>query len=125
MLKRCPNPKCHSPQIRKYGTFRRRSDGKLVQRWECRCKLHFSSSTFQAPYRQHKRRVNAQVHKLLSSGVSMRRIALLLNIHRTTVARKLAYLARLAQERQKKCLRTLPKVRQVQFDDLLTLEHTK
>jgi hypothetical protein len=55
----------------------------------------------------------------------MRRIALLLNIHRTTVARKLAFLATLAQERQQELLASLPKVRQVQFDDLVTLEHTK
>jgi hypothetical protein len=55
----------------------------------------------------------------------MRRIALLLRIHRTTVARKLTFLARIAQERQKKHLATCPKARQVQFDDLITLEHTK
>lgn len=125
MIKRCPNPHCHSPQIRKYGTYYRRSDGKQVQRWECRCKLHFSSATFQKPYRQHKRRVNPQVYQLLSSGVSLRRIALLLNIHRTTVARKLAFLARVSKERQQQLQRALPKVSQVQFDDLITLEHTK
>jgi hypothetical protein len=97
-----------------------------VKRWTCnRCKLHFSSSTFTSAYRQKKRRANPQVYQLLSSGVSQRRIALLLNLHRTTVARKLAFLARLAQERQRQYLASLPKVRDVQFDDLLTLEHTK
>jgi transposase-like protein len=126
MIKRCPTPACPSLQFRKYGTYRRLSDGKSVKRWMCtKCKLHFSSATFQKPYRQHKRRVNSHVLNLLSSGVSMRRIALLLAIHRTTVARKLAYLARLAEERQSRLLATLPKVREVQFDDLLTLEHTK
>lgn len=54
----------------------------------------------------------------------MRRIALLLNIHRKTVARKLAFLATLAKERQDTLLASLPKVEKVQFDDLLTLEHT-
>ena len=126
MIKRCPNPQCHSLQIRKYGTFYRRSEGKWVKRWRCnRCKLHFSSATFQKPYRQHKRRANPQVYQLLSSGVSLRRIALLLNLHRTTVARKLAFLARVAQERQRQAQHTLPKVRHVQFDDLITIEHTK
>ena len=126
MIKRCPNPHCDSVQFRKYGTFYRRSEGKVVKRWRCnRCKLHFSSATFQKPYRQQKRRANPQVYQLLSSGVSMRRIALLLNIHRITVARKLAFLARLAKERQERDLRTRPKVQQVQFDDLITLEHTK
>lgn len=126
MIKKCPNPQCPSSSFRKFGTFYRRSECKLVKRWECkRCKLHFSSATFQKPYRQHKRRVNAQVARLLSSGVSMRRIALLLNLHRTTVARKLAFLAQVAEERHRKRLPSLPKVEKVQFDDLVTLEHTK
>jgi transposase-like protein len=126
MIQRCPNPHCDSFQFRKYGAFYRRSEGKWVQRWRCnRCNLHFSSATFQKPYRQHKRRVNPQIHELLSSGVSQRRIALLLKIHRITVARKLAFLARLSKERQEKDLKGRPKFRQVQFDDLITLEHTK
>jgi hypothetical protein len=41
-----------------------------------------------------------EVLQLLSSGVSQRRIALLLHLHRTTVARKLAYLARVSEDRQ-------------------------
>ena len=126
MIKRCPNRQCHSLQFRKYGTYHRPSDGKWVQRWRCKwCKLHFSSATFQKPYRQHKRRANPQVFQLLSSGVSLRRIALLLNLHRTTVARKLAFLARVSEERQHQIQRTLPKAGHVQFDDLITLEHTK
>lgn len=125
MIKRCPNPQCHSPKIRKYGTYYRSSDGKWVQRWACWCKLHFSSATFEKPYKQHKRRANPQVFQLLSSGVSLRRIALLLNLHRTTVSRKLAFLARISAERQEQYQRTQPKVSQVQFDDLITLEHTK
>jgi transposase-like protein len=126
MIKRCPNPQCPSRQFRKYGSYYRPSDGKWVKRWRCnRCKLHFSSATFQKPYRQHKRRANPQVYQLLSSGVSLRRIALLLNLHRTTVARKLAFLSRVAQERQRQFQHVLPKVRHVQFDDLITIEHTK
>ena len=126
MIKHCPNLHCHSLQFRKYGTYYRPSDGKLVKRWRCNgCKLHFSSATFQKPYRQHKRRENPKVFQLLSSGVSLRRIALLLNLHRTTVARKLDFLARVSEERQRQFQSTLPKVRQVQFDDLITLEHTK
>lgn len=65
------------------------------------------------------------VFKLLSSGVSMRRISLIANIHRTTVARKLAFLAEVAKEKQQKYLSSRPKIQEVQFDDLITLEHTK
>lgn len=126
MQQKCPNTQCLSPELRKFGSYFRRSDGKWVKRWWCkRCKLHFSSSTYQRTYRQHKRRVNPQVFNLLSSGVSMRRTALLLGIHRITVARKLAFLADLARERQVTFHRSLPKAHHVQFDDLITLEHTK
>jgi hypothetical protein len=65
------------------------------------------------------------VFKLLCSGVSMRRTALLLRIHRKTVARKLAFLAHVSRESQERFLQSLPKVKHLQFDDLITLEHTK
>ena len=126
ITQRCPNPKCDSLQCRKYGSYYRRSEGKWIQRWRCqKCHLHFSSATFQKPYRQHKRRANPLVHHLLSSGVSQRRIAILLNIHRITVARKLAFLARVSKERQDQALSEAPKAEKVQFDDLITFEHTK
>ncbi len=123
---RCPNPKCPSPSPRKNGTYFRPSDSKDIQRWICAtCHRHFSDATFQAPYRHNKRRANPQVAQLLSSGVSQRRIALLLKITRVTVARKLAFLSKWAGIRHEKWLETLPKVKEVQFDDLITLEHTK
>lgn len=126
MLPRCPNPQCPDPDPRKNGTYFRPSDSKSIQRWRClTCHRHFSAATFQAPYRQNKRRVNPQVAQLLCSGVSQRRIALLLSITRVTVARKLAFLAQKAQQRQAKWLKSQPKVTQVQFDDLITLEHTQ
>jgi transposase-like protein len=126
MVPRCPNPQCSSPHPRKHGTYYRASDAKTVQRWICTtCKRYFSAATFQVAYRQNKRRVNPEVAKLLSSGVSQRRIALLLHIHRITVARKLTFLARAAEQRQEQWLASLPKVSEVQFDDLITLEHTK
>lgn len=126
MLQRCPNPHCPSPRPLKNGSFFRTSDSKSVQRWICKtCQRHFSDATFHAPYRQNKRRVNPLVGKLLSSGVSQRRIALLLGLTRLTVARKLAFLAELALKRHEEWLQTLPKVTEVQFDDLITIEHTK
>ncbi|HKP94551.1 MAG TPA: hypothetical protein VJ385_02220 [Fibrobacteria bacterium] len=126
MVPRCPNPQCPSPQPRKNGTYYRPSDAKAVQRWLCKgCNRHFSAATFQDAYRQNKRRINPEVAKLLSSGVSQRRIALLLHIHRITVARKLTFLAQAAERRQEQWLESLPKVSDVQFDDLITLEHTK
>jgi len=126
MSPRCPNLQCPSPLPRKNGTYFRPSDSKSIQRWVCKnCNRHFSAATFQAPYLQNKRRANPEVAKLLCSGVSQRRIALLLKITRVTVARKLAFLAQEAELRHDVWLETLPKVEKVQFDDLLTIEHTK
>ena len=123
---RCPNPHCPHPAPRKKGTYFRASDSKSIQRWICAsCARQFSTATFQAPYRQHKRRVNPMVARLLSSGVSQRRIALLLNLARLTVARKLAFLSQEAEKRHEDGLKCLPKAKEVQFDDLITLEHTK
>ncbi len=111
---------------RKNGTFFRSSDSKTIQRWICKsCRRRFSAATFQAAYLQNKRRVNPQVAQLLSSGVSQRRIALILKIARVTVARKLAFLAKWAQIRHDEWIETIPKAKEVQFDDLITIEHTK
>ena len=55
----------------------------------------------------------------------MRRIALFLNVHRITVARKLVFLAKEAEEKHARRLESLPKVHHVQFDDLISVEHTK
>ena len=56
----------------------------------------------------------------------MRRCARVLNIHRTTVERKLDYLARKAELSQKAFLASIKgKVQHLQFDDLITSEHSK
>src|SRR6185369_5746262 len=100
MVPRCPILKCPSPMPRKNGTYFRPSDSKSIQRWVCKsCKSHFSAATFQDAYLQNKRRANPEVAKLLCSGVSQRRIALLLKITRVTVARKLAFLAKGSEQR--------------------------
>lgn len=57
--------------------------------------------------------------------MSMRRIALIVKVHRVTVARKLAFLAKLAEERLAHALESGPKATHVQFDDLITFEHSK
>ena len=128
----CPNPTCKFHQKKQYiarnGAYKRKSDSRTIPRFICNhCGKRFSSATFKLEYRQKKRRVNSLLLKLLSSGVSMRRSAILLNIHRTTVKRKLIYLARKARMKNGEFLITLQKnrVKHLQFDDLITTEHTK
>lgn len=121
-------PKCNSLKLHSHGTFRRKSDAKLMQRWRCGdCRCTFSQATFSTCYRQKKRRVNAMLGKLLSSGISQRRAALVLKLTRKTVARKLIFLGTKAKWNQQDFVRTLghEELKHIQIDDLITSHHTK
>ena len=127
----CPESQRHSTneteqRVNKDGFFRRSSDSRLIQRFKCQiCGKRFSRASFSLAKNQNKRRVNIQLYKLLSSGVSMRRCAKLLNVHRDTVRRKLIYLGEKATIENNLKRNRLNKVTHIQFDDLLTIEHTK
>lgn len=131
MNKKCPNIHCQfhlkSTSIVKDGKFKRKDDSKMIQRYRCKfCKTRFSNSTFSITKNQKKRRINYQVYKLLSSSVSIRRTAKILNISKDTVKSRLEFLSFKAQRNQEKLLLSLKKtVTHMQFDDLVTIEHTK
>ncbi len=55
----------------------------------------------------------------------MRRSALLLGVNRKTVARKLKFLARIAEHELARALHQAEPAQDVQFDDLETIEHSK
>jgi hypothetical protein len=61
----------------------------------------------------------------MSSGVSQRRLARLLRLSRTTIVRKLLFLARLAEAELETMNRESEPAEIVEFDDLETSEHTK
>lgn len=63
----------------------------------------------------------------MCSNVSQRRAALLLKVHKTTVARKFQYLGEKYRLKNQKWRQSLPQqsVMHIQFDDLITIEHTK
>ena len=127
-------PKCslneslseNRPKIVRGGFFYRKSDRKRVRRFKCLgCKTWFSRSTEQACYRQNKRQINDRIAKELSSGVSQRRIARLLNISRNTVVRKLIFLGLQAEKNLMRKNKSLPQSEVIEFDDLETFEHSK
>jgi hypothetical protein len=62
---------------------------------------------------------------MFASGVSHRRSAKLLNLSRTTIARKFLFLGNLATIELEKSNQEKPLAMNVQFDDLETFEHTK
>lgn len=128
----CPNNDCtyYQKKIRvvRDGRYFRKDDSRWIRRFRCMaCGRRFSNATGTHAFGQKKRRKNSMVRHLLCSNVSMRRIAKILNIHRVTVARKLVYLAEVAEMNHLDFLlaKTGFPTRHIQFDDLITHEHTR
>ena len=127
MTRACPG--CRADSVVRNGFYRRSSDARRVQRFRCNaCRSQFSAATFSPARHQKKRRINPSVARLLVSTGSQRRTALLLGVNRKTVARRLPMLAAVARERLQAQLRHRFGARpctDVQFDELITIEHTK
>ncbi len=122
----CPKCTASAQNIVRAGHFVRTFDKKRIQRYRCKsCKHKFSAATFHQCYRQKKRHLNPRVLELYVSGVSQRRIAKLLKISRTTVARKFFFVAQVCKLKNQKQFQNLSPLIEVQFDDLVTFEHTK
>ena len=113
-------------KIVRFGSYFRTSDSKQVQRFRCqKCGLGFSQATLNSRYRQKKRHKNDLLRKLLCSGVSQRRAARILNLHRVTVARKFLFLSFEAGFFLRSDNLNKPKAKVIEFDDMETFEHTK
>ncbi len=127
----CPNKTClffkSKGTVHKDGTFFRKCESRFIQRFKCNtCGKKFSHATNTLEFAQKKRSINSILRGHLASGVSMRRSALLLNVNRITIERKFIYLAKKAQISQAEFLKSLRgQVTHAQFDDLITIEHTK
>jgi hypothetical protein len=110
------------------GFFIRKSDGQRIKRYRCsKCKKSTSDAHKSPCYRQNKRHMNSQVEKLICSGVSQRRIALILKISRLTVFRKFEYLFEQAKLNNIKDLEKLKneKLSEVFLDEMEDKVHTK
>ena len=128
MKRICPNLQCAFPEnIIRDGTFRRKDDCKTIQRFRCKsCRTRFSSATLTDSYRQKKRRINSPLLKLLSSGVSMRRSALILGVDKKTIERKLPFLGRKCRELNRRRREKLKgRIHNLLIDDLITKENSK
>lgn len=113
-------------RVTRAGSFRRKSDSRLIQRYRCKlCGKYFSNATFHPAKNQNKRHMNARLRVLICSGVSLRRSAKILRLSRTTIKRKFEYLGREAALRLREENLKLPQASEVQFDDQETFEHTK
>ena len=113
-------------KVAKAGSFRRKSDSRRIQRFRClRCRRSFSNATGQPAFGHNKRQMNERLRKLMCSGVSLRRAAILLHVSRTTVSRKFKFLGSQAKQKLRISNLAFPKIDEVQFDDQETFEHTK
>jgi len=131
MKRNCPNSNCPdfntNQNTIKDGFYKRRDDSRKIQRFKCKtCKAKFSAATGTLSFGMHRRRVNHQLFKLLCSRVSMRRAALLCNVSRGTVARRLKYFGKKYRlKNEKQLLDCKNQIKQMQFDDLITKENSK
>lgn len=126
---RCPEMSCQKKKntSKKYGTYRRKSDSRTIQRFYCKsCQKTYSLALNDPAYHHKKRRINYPLKQLLASCISQRRAALILGVSRRTIARKLIYLGRLCRNMHHEFLKPYHgKIKTIQFDELQTIEHTK
>src|SRR5271155_1824481 len=133
----CPRFICSSYTFRtpnlnrvvRTGSFFRKSDSRKISKYFCNsCRTHFSSATLRADRYQKKRRINFKINQLACSGISQRRLAVILRVNRKTIVRKFRFLAEQERSRHREFLDNHFKSNPltcIQFDDLETAEHTK
>lgn len=97
----CPNPTCdfHRPDpdwpFVRDGFYRRPSDGRRFQAFECRhCGRNFSAVTFSTTYWLRHRRLVGLVATHVTEGAALRQIARALNTSHTTVRRLVSRVGR-------------------------------
>lgn len=130
MCPECPNCRADSANVVRNGHFFRRSDSRKIQQYRCKsCSQYFSNATFSDCYRQRKRRINEPLRDLWCKRVSLRDAARHFKVSRTTIARRLIFLAAQSRKRNAVLLQQIQTefgaFDRVQFDDLITAEHTK
>ena len=126
----CPNEKCkHHNRLpeqwhyKLFGTYRRLSDNRKIQRFRCRsCKRTFSTQTFSTTYWQKQPHLDAKVFTMVANGMCNRQIARELGVDPVTANRKIERLGRHCLLFLMRELRTAPAAREIVFDGFETFE---
>jgi transposase-like protein len=124
----CPFSKSSTCRIQRKGFFPKRSTrASLIQRYRCLdCRRSFSDQTGRLNYRHRLPHFDQPVFRILAGGVSQRKCAEFLGIHRNTVARKLVRLARFADGQEVPGeAEVKAATRMAVFDEMETFEHSK
>ena len=102
--KYCPYPDCdHHTRAsfpwRRRGFYRRKVDGRRVQRFQCLgCGRRFSTQSFRLDFRLQKPHLNRRVFEHLVAKTTLRQIARALEVKRKTVERRLLLLGQHCEE---------------------------
>ncbi len=120
-------PFCKSErQLSKNGSYLRPSDGVRLRRFRCRdCKKTFSETHFSIFFRLRKRRINQAVFRFLSSGVSQRRCAFLVDVRPRAIARRVDRFGRCSAHNLDHYRKSRSKVKTILIDEMESFEHTK
>lgn len=124
----CPFSQKSSCRIQKKGFFTKTSTrAAQIQRFRClNCQRSFSAQTGRLTYREKLPHVDQPIFRMLTAGVSQRKCAEFLGIHRDTVARKLVHLSQFARDQVIDGERDVKEKCEVAvFDEMETFEHTK
>jgi transposase-like protein len=132
---RCPRPRCPSLTSGHFrwqhrGSYRRRCDGRSVQRFIClECRRFFSVQTFRLDYRLKRPRLHLQLFRDFVSKVTHRQSARMLGCSRKTVAHRLDLLGSHCRDFHARMLQLAAArgglLGTFQLDELETFEHSR
>ncbi len=133
MQRRCPNKDCSNHLhpvaafFSKQGYFKTKWNAQPVPRYRCKsCGRNFSSHSLRDTFRQHRPDLNALVLRLYASGMTQRRMALVLEVNLKTIVRKFLFVGYLARrEHERRITSGEIKTSHAQFDEMETFEHTR
>ena len=117
---------CSHARTRRFGFYKRKCDGKFIQRFKClECAKTLSTQTGKLSYKSRLPWLDRAIFRTLCSGVSQRRCAENFQVKQKTIAKKLLRYAHWATQEERKSAQKQNPVQLVQFDDMEAYEHTK
>ena len=116
-------PKCESTESIKSGRYRRKRSRHLIQRYKCKkCNHSFSDQTHSHTYKQKRPDLNELILTSVCVGVGIRKTALACMTTKTTVQRKIKFLADICDKFHKKHMSSWSTFPEFQFDEMETCE---
>lgn len=128
----CPNEACEHNTDPPAGFYRKKGyrrppsrPTQKIPRYQCKaCGAYFSATRAKGTHGQRRPDLNQQIFKLAVSGVSMRRMEVLLGCGKLTVARKISHLAEQARAHHLARMKEL-QTTCVMVDELETFMHSR